>query len=84
MFEKLKQSLKSFKEKIATKELNEKRLDKALSELKIALIGNDVAVTVAEMIAEDLKNKLIGTRIGRLEDIKKFVEEVLREVIHEV
>ncbi|MFX1598476.1 MAG: signal recognition particle-docking protein FtsY, partial [Promethearchaeota archaeon] len=83
-FEKLKESLKSFKEKIATKELNEKRLDKALSELKIALIGNDVAVTVAEMIAEDLKNKLIGTRIGRLEDIKKFVEEALREVIHEV
>lgn len=84
MFEKLKQSLRSFKEKITTKELNEKRLDKALWELKIALIGNDVAVTVAEMIAEDLKSKLIGTRIGRLEDIKKFVEEALREVIHEV
>ncbi|MFX0096435.1 MAG: signal recognition particle-docking protein FtsY [Candidatus Hodarchaeota archaeon] len=84
MFEKLKQSLRSFKEKIATKELSEKRLDKALWDLKIALIGNDVAVTVAEMIAEDLKNKLIGTRIGRLEDIKKFVEETLREVIREV
>ena len=84
MFEKLKQSLRSFKGKITTKELNEKRLDKALWELKIALIGNDVAVTVAEMIAEDLKNKLIGTRIGRLDDIKKFVEEALREVIHEV
>jgi len=84
MFEKLKQSLRGFKEKITTKELNEKRLDKALWELKIALIGNDVAVTIAEMIAEDLKNKLIGTRIGRLEDIKKFAEEALREVIHEV
>lgn len=83
MFEKLRESLRSFKEKIATKELNEKRLEKALFELKIALIGNDVAVTVADMIAEDLKNKLIGTRIGRLDDTKKFVEEALREVIDE-
>jgi len=58
MLEKLRNALKNFTEKISKKTLTEKRLDDALWDLKLALLSSDVALPVAEKIAEDVKKIL--------------------------
>jgi len=60
MLEKLRNALKNFTEKISKKTLTEKRLDDALWDLKLALLSSDVALPVAEKIAEDVKKSLLG------------------------
>ncbi|MHA1835530.1 MAG: signal recognition particle-docking protein FtsY, partial [Candidatus Odinarchaeia archaeon] len=55
-----------------------------LWDLKVQLISNDVAVEVAEKIADEIKNRLVGTRIKLLEDSSKIVREALKDAIKEV
>jgi fused signal recognition particle receptor len=84
MLERLKQGLKKFSEKITTKALTEKKIDQALWDLKVQLISNDVALGVADKISEEITNKLVGQRIGILEDSKKIVKKALDEAIRSV
>ncbi|MHA1754717.1 MAG: signal recognition particle-docking protein FtsY [Candidatus Odinarchaeia archaeon] len=84
MLEKLKQGLKKFTELITTKKLSEKKVEDILWDLKVQLISNDVAVEVAEKIADEIKNRLVGTRIKLLEDSSKIVREALKDAIKEV
>ncbi len=84
MFEKLRGALDTTVTKITTKELNEKNLADAVWELQLILIQNDVAVEVAEHICNLTKEKLLGKRTGRLENVKKLFKIALYESIIEV
>ena len=84
MFEKLKGALDSAITKATTKELNEKNLTEAVWGLQMVLIQNDVAVEVAEHICELTKEKVLGTRAGRLENISRVFKSAIHESILEV
>ncbi len=84
MFEKLRGALDSAVTKATTKELNEKNLTAAVWELQMVLIQNDVAVEVAEHICELTKEKVLGTRAGRLENISRVFKSAIQESILEV
>lgn len=84
MFERLRGAIDTAVTKATTKELNEKNLANAVWELQMVLIQNDVAVEVAEHICELTKEKLLGTRTGRLENVSKFFKTAIYESILEV
>lgn len=48
------------------------------------LIQNDVAVEVAEQICELTKEKMLGTRAGRLENISKLFKQAILESVLEI
>jgi len=83
MFEKLKSGLKGLVTKVTTTELKAENLRPVLSDFKISLIENDVAVPVAERICDELEKRLDGVQVKRLEDRKKIVEKNLNEVLLE-
>ncbi len=84
MFEKLRGALDKAVTKATTKELTEKNLSDAVWELQMVLIQNDVAVEVAERICDLTKQKIIGTRTGRLENVVKLFKNAIYEAILEV
>jgi len=84
MFDKLKSGLSVLINKITTTELKAENLNPILSEFKLNLIENDVAVPVADRICDELERRLTGIQVKRLEDRRKIVEENLRSVILEV
>jgi len=87
MFERLRESFRSFSEKlkkgISEKEISEKDLEDPLEELELVLIQNDVAIPVIEKIKERIKEKLVGKRVKRRE-IEERVRSAIREVLLEV
>ncbi|MCF2135787.1 MAG: signal recognition particle-docking protein FtsY [Candidatus Thorarchaeota archaeon] len=70
--------------KATTKELNEKNLADAVWELQMVLIQNDVAVEVAERICNLTKQRILGTRTGRFENLVKLFKNAIYEAILEV
>jgi fused signal recognition particle receptor len=84
LFERLRGALDTAITKATTKELNEKNLSNAVWELQMVLIQNDVAVEVAEHICELTKEKVLGTRAGRLENISRVFKSAIHESILEV
>ncbi|MFX0107090.1 MAG: signal recognition particle-docking protein FtsY [Candidatus Hodarchaeota archaeon] len=84
MFEKLRGAVDSAVTKATTKELNDKNLANAVWELQMVLIQNDVAVEVAEHVCELTKEKLIGTRAGRLENTVRLFKTAIYESVLEV
>ncbi len=84
MFDKFKSSLGKVVEKLSTKELSEKSLDEVLWDLQLILIQNDVSVKVAELVANDLKQELIGEKVGRFEKPRERVNHALRKAIFNV
>jgi len=84
LFEKLRGALDTAITKATTRELNEKNLSNAVWELQMVLIQNDVAVEVAEHICELTKEKILGTRTGRLENISRIFKSSIHDSILEV
>lgn len=84
MFEKLKSGLKGLVNKVTTTELKSENLRPILSEFKISLAENDVALPVAERICDEMEKRLDGVQVKRLEDRKGIVEKNLREVLLEI
>ena len=84
MFERLRGAVDSAVTKATTKELNEKNLADAVWDLQMILIQNDVAVEVAEHICNLTKEKIIGTRTGRLENTGKLFRAAIYESVLEV
>jgi len=84
VFEKLRGAVDSAVTKATTKELNEKNLADAVWDLQMILIQNDVAVEVAEHICNLTKEKLIGTRAGRLDNTGKMFRAAIYESVLEV
>jgi fused signal recognition particle receptor len=83
MFEKLKSGLKGLVNKVTTTELKTENLHPVLSEFKINLVENDVALPVAEQICDKMEKRLSGVQVKRLEDRKKIVEKNLHDVLLE-
>jgi len=84
LFEKLRGALDVAITKATTKELTDKNLADAVWNLQLVLIQNDVAVEVAEHICELTKNKILGQRAGRLENMAKLFRAYLSESVLEV
>jgi fused signal recognition particle receptor len=84
MFEKLKSGLKGLVNKVTTTELKSENLRPILSEFKISLAENDVALPVAERICDEMEKRLDRVQVKRLEDRKGIVEKNLREVLLEI
>lgn len=84
MFEKLRGSLDSAVTKITTRELSDKNLSDAVWDLQMVLIQNDVAVEVAEYICKLTKEKILGQRAGRLENLTKLFKSAIYESVLEV
>jgi len=68
-------------EKITKVELDPKKLQPIVEELKITLLENDVAFQVAEGIGQELVEELTGVKVGRTSDKKAFVREALRKAV---
>ncbi|MCK4483266.1 MAG: signal recognition particle-docking protein FtsY [Candidatus Thorarchaeota archaeon] len=84
MFDKLRGAINNAVTKATTKELTDKNLSDAVWELQLVLIQNDVAVEVAEHICERTKEKMLGSRTGRLENLTKLFRSSLHDSIIEV
>jgi len=81
VFEKLKEGLSGLVEKIATTELKAENLCPILSNFRLNLIENDVAVAVADHVCEEMEKRLDGVQVRRLEDRKEIVKKSLREIL---
>lgn len=81
MFERLKKSLFSVAEKISKTELKGKKLEKILLNFKLSLLENDVALSVAENICNDLENRLKGVEVTRFGDQESVVKNILMEAL---
>jgi fused signal recognition particle receptor len=84
MFEKLKAGLNNLVNKVVITELKADQLRPILSEFKMNLIENDVAVPVAEHVCEEMEKRLEGLQVKRLEDKKKLVLQNLQKVLLEI
>ncbi|MHA1934810.1 MAG: signal recognition particle-docking protein FtsY [Candidatus Thorarchaeota archaeon] len=84
MFDKLRSALDGAVTKATTKELTDKNLSDAVWDLQMVLIQNDVAVEVAEHICDLTKEKLLGSRTGRLDKINKLFKTALYEAVLDV
>ncbi|HIE13989.1 TPA: signal recognition particle-docking protein FtsY, partial [Candidatus Bathyarchaeota archaeon] len=79
MFERLREGLNRFINKISTTELKAEDLQPILWELKLLLIENDVALVVADRICEEIEKRLVGLKVKRLENKKRIVQETLKK-----
>jgi fused signal recognition particle receptor len=81
MFKKLREGFSGLVNKVATTELKAEKLRPMLQDFKINLIENDVAVSVADHICNEIEKRLDGVQVKRLEDKRQLVEKNLREVL---
>lgn len=81
MFEKLKSGLEDFFDKISKTELNEKSIDSLIEDLKLILIQNDVAFTVAENICDQLREQLNALEVKRFSDHLTEAKTILRDIL---
>jgi fused signal recognition particle receptor len=84
MFKKLREGLSGLVSRVATTELRAEKLRPILQDFKISLIENDVAVSVADHICNEMEKRLDGVQVKRLEDKKEIVKKNLREVLLEI
>ncbi len=84
MFEGLKKSLLNILDKLSKTELKGKKLDSNLWSFKLALLKNDVALSVIDRICDEIKKNLQGVEVKRFEDRKKIVETALREILYDI
>jgi fused signal recognition particle receptor len=84
MFEGLKKSLGAVVDRISKTELRSVQLEPLLWDFKLMLLANDVGLEVADRICEDVKTKLDGMHVRRLEDKKELVENALRTTLYAV
>nr|MDO8112306.1 signal recognition particle-docking protein FtsY [Candidatus Sigynarchaeota archaeon] len=84
MFNKIKSGFQAFINNVKTRELTEKNIKDSLEELKLALIKNDVAYSVAQKIADTVKEKIMGTRIERSGKIDAFLKEVIVSTVRDI
>ncbi len=81
MFDRLKQQFSKFYDSIAKTELKSKDLEKVLEEFQLELIESDVAVTVADYVCSELREKLGDVQFARFSDPRAKIKEILGEVL---
>jgi len=83
VFEKLRKGLSGLVNKVTTTELTADKIHPILGDFKLNLIENDVAVSVADYICEEMEKRLNGVQVRRLEDKTSIVKENLNMVLLE-
>jgi fused signal recognition particle receptor len=81
VFEKLRKGFSNLVNKVVTTELKTEKLRPVLGDFKLSLIENDVAVSVADHICEEMEQRLDGVQVKRLEDRGKIVRANLDEIL---
>jgi len=81
VFERLRKGLSNLIDKVTTTELRAEKLRSVLGDFKLSLIENDVAVSVADHICEEMEKRLDGVQVKRLEDRQKIVRTSLNEIL---
>ncbi len=81
MFDRLRAQFSTFYDRIAKTELKGKDLDNVLDEFQLSLIENDVAVSAADFISNELREKLKDTQFARFTDPRTRVKVILQEVL---
>ncbi|UCE43404.1 MAG: signal recognition particle-docking protein FtsY [Candidatus Bathyarchaeota archaeon] len=81
MFEKLKEGLSGLVDRVTTTELKSEKLRPILEDFKLELIGNDVAISVAAHICEEMEKRLDGLQVKRLQDRRELIRKNLREIL---
>lgn len=84
MFDRLKKGLSGLINRITTTELKAENLQSILSEFKLELVENDVALQVADRICGEMAKRLEGIQVKRTEDKKKIVKQALKEILLEI
>ena len=81
MFDRLKAQFSNFYDRIAKTELKGKDLDNVLDQFQLSLIENDVAVSAADFVSNQLKEKLRDVQFARFTDPRARVKVILQEVL---
>ncbi|MFP4116522.1 MAG: signal recognition particle-docking protein FtsY [Candidatus Aenigmatarchaeota archaeon] len=81
--EKVDNAISKAGKKITDREISEKDLDEVLEELKVSLIESDVALNVAELICDDLRQKLSGQEVKRTK-IRQTIKESFRYTVKDI
>ena len=81
MFDRLRAQFSNFYDSIAKTELRGKDLDNVLDEFQLSLIENDVAVSVADFVGNELRVKLKDVQFARFTDPRARVKVVLQEIL---
>ncbi|HID71819.1 MAG TPA: signal recognition particle-docking protein FtsY [Thermoplasmata archaeon] len=75
------------KEKISVlggKRIRESKLEDVLAELELILLESDIAFEAVEHVIESVREKLIGAKVKRKEEIGDYIEQTLKEAIREM
>lgn len=81
MFERLRKGVEDLLTKVTKTELKGESFDSLLWEFKLILIENDIAVSVADKICDQIKKNLEGMQVGKFEDKRELVKKTLRETL---
>jgi fused signal recognition particle receptor len=81
LFDRLRAQFSNLYDRIAKTELKGKDLDNVLDEFQLSLIENDVAVSAADFISNELREKLKDTQFARFTDSRTRVKVILQEVL---
>jgi len=81
LFDRLRAQFSTFYDRIAKTELKGKDLDNVLDEFQLSLIENDVAVSAADFISNELREKLKDIQFARFTDPRTRVKVILQEVL---
>ncbi len=81
MFDRLRAQFSNLYDRVAKTELKGKDLDNVLDEFELSLIENDVAVSAADFISSELKEKLKDVQFARFTDPRTRVKVILQEVL---
>jgi fused signal recognition particle receptor len=84
LFDRLKAQFSNFYDRIAKTELKGKDLETVLDEFELSLVENDVAVSVAEFVGNELKEKLKDAQFARFTDPRARVKIILQGILMSV
>ena len=84
MLEKLKNAVSLVIDKLSRTELNDNSLNPLLWDFKISLLENDVSLSVAEELCDEIKELLLGEAVGRFENKKERINDVIRDSLYKV
>ncbi|MDR2623482.1 MAG: signal recognition particle-docking protein FtsY [Methanobrevibacter sp.] len=79
--EKEKKSKLNFLSFIKEKTISEKDIEEVLWELELGLLEGDVAIDVANTVIESVKKDLLGTKIGRSDEIADVTYAALKKAV---
>ena len=80
MLDKLKKGFSSF----VKKTLSEKKISNSITDLKLLLLSNDVAIDTADEICNRIIEFFKGEQIGRLTSTQKMLFDILKDIITEI